>query len=207
MEACRAMPGGTTHKNREAAAKEHGVSYGTLSNFQQIEKHAPEVAAEVARGKKTIQEGRREAGLIRPKVTRTEPENRTTLDQIKEEYDEREAMREADSDEAWVEGLPLYSKLSGKQRDIFVRAATNWRRTTEAREEWKAEILEGVKSNQRPDPYSKRHIRALTCGDPADWDLCSAEDNGGCDGTGRLPDLGDKTRVCSECNGDGFLVR
>lgn len=207
VDAARGEDGRVTRRARDEAARAHGVSSGTVAQVKQVADSSPELGEKLRKGEITIPDARREVGLIKPKVTRTEPKNRTTLEAYQEEYDEREAMKDADSDEAWVEGLPLYQKLSGKQRDIFGRAAINWRRTRAMREEWKEFLLMGTKGNQRPDPYTRRHIRALTCGDPADWDLCSAEDNGGCDGTGRVPDLGDRTRACRECDGDGFKVR
>lgn len=207
VQGARGEDGRLSRDAREAAAKEAGVGRTTVAYADQVARKSPGVAAEVAEGRKTIGQARAELGLDPRKVTRAEPERRTTLEQVQEEYDERAAMRDADSDECWVEGLDLYKKLSGKQRDAFARAATNWRRTTAMRESWKAILLLGVRGNQKADPYTRRHIRALTCGDPADWDLCSAEDDGGCDGTGRVPDLGDGTRSCRECDGDGFKVR
>lgn len=202
--------------SRPAAARAMGVSEGYLSAAERVIDRAPELADRVRKGEKTLCAAAREAGIrvgtrANPpeipdgSVERRTVENPIRLEDVREEYEERAAIRDQDSDEVWVESMPLHGQLDGRRRDLFVRAAINWRHTTEARLAWSRAVTAFRKGNRRDDPYVGRHVRALEHGDPMDWELCSSKD-GGCDGRGEVEELGSRMMRCPNCRGDGFLV-
>lgn len=197
--------GRVTRDARAAAAKEHGVSTGNVAAAKQIADAAPEVADRMRKGEVSIPDAREEAGLNRRHVTRTEPERKTTLEEFTEEYEERAASSEGDSDEEWVKSLGLYAKLSGKKRDAFVRDAVAYRHLKAARKAWGAAVAGELKSNRQTPAWLSRQQRALAIAGPEHWDLCASED-GGCDGEGAFV-FGDKDERCENCRGYGYIPK
>ena len=197
--------GRISREARAQAAAQADVSEGYIQQSAQLARESPGDAERVARGEKTIQDARRDAGLDRRNITRTEPASRTTLEQVKEECDERLAIRDQDSDEAWVKGLDLHKRLSGKNREMFVRDALAYRRLRRAQREWGAQVAEELKGNQKTPKWLAKQRRALSFGGPEHWDFCSSED-GGCDGEGKLA-FGDGDMKCGNCDGDGYRLK
>ena len=204
-DAARGEDGRMTRESWAAAAREHGVSHATVGHAKQVADRSPEVADRLRRGEMTLQDARREVGLIAPKAGRTGPSNRTTLADVAEEYEERAANSEGDSDEEWVKSLDLYRKLSGKNRDAFVRDALAYRHLSQARKQWAAALAAEMKGNRRSPVWLSKQERAMATGGPEDWDFCSSED-GGCDGEGRFT-FGDDDQKCGNCYGHGYMLK
>lgn len=229
---------GTVPDARAAAAKQFGVAPAYVSAYERIEEADPEVAREVAAGKATIPEAKRRLGLAslrgvsigneahgattrrvsnlpgRTLIDIKDPERPTRLEDIVEDHEERRAIQDDVSDEAWACGLPLASQLDGKVREMFLADAMAYRLAEAARKAYGAVIGGLVKGNRRSGPWLGYQERALACNPPEDWEKCPPVDQRkcrkgqepGCGGAGETG-FGNETARCERCWGSGYTVR
>lgn len=199
------------------AAETMKVGRTTVFLAERLMDADPAAFEEVKAGRKKLGTAAREAGLTpgrhkvaaqpggKPLIDRYVPEAPTRLEDIAEEMAEREAIRDQDSDEAWVESLTLYGQLAGKQRDNFVRQAIMVRKFWQkGRSDLAKVIAEIVPGNRKPDGYFYYFGRGLKQAPPDQWTLCP-EDEGGCGGVGTQQDIGDSYE-CPMCHGAGYRI-
>ena len=216
---------------RKEAARVTGASEGFIAAADQIKRTSPDVHERVRKGEITIPEAKRELGLDQPKgrtridgveqddppdvaerrqqgrlpkgaiVDLRRPAEPTRLEDVQEDHAERAAIQDDSSDEEWAVALPLYAKLDGKPRQVFARDALAWRHLGDARKAW-GDAVARAAGRGRSGPWLYRHVRALECGDPADWQVCGEHGRPGCGGTGKDAFAGE----CPECRGQGYVV-
>jgi hypothetical protein len=133
----------------------------------------------------------------------TTSDNPTSLDDIKEDIDEREAIQQEEFDmNGWIESLPLHDKLSGSCLKTFYDDAIAWYQLQKAHAAWKRAVATYTKRRKRQGPYCHAVRRSASIDPPKEWILCSQPDKGGgCGGEGVTP-LG----ICQVCYGAGFRV-
>lgn len=145
-------------------------------------------------------EGRIAPGVV-PEVD--EPGETTSVDDVREEIEERKAKTEDDlSDEEWLATLPLHSRLTGSQLKTFEEGALSYRELEAARNTYKHHADRVLKSRRRNDEFKWRVRSFLSIEGPDKWDLCPMPENGGCGGTGASPITGE----CPKCFGRGYRI-
>jgi hypothetical protein len=140
-----------------------------------------------------------------PEVTEGETGG-ATLDDIREEYEERRAIQEdAPSDEEWLAALPLSSMLEGKPLRTFRGEALAYRELESHRRNFGSMVSRIRNRHFRygtGGPYFYRLRWALTVKHPKQWVRCAALEHGGCAGTGQVKSIGS----CPKCHGHGFRL-
>lgn len=126
---------------------------------------------------------------------------------VREEHAEAAAKRDELTDDEWLAGLPLTSKLQGHALDKFRRDALYYRRFEPIRRELarfhskaKKEVFRGA-SGQGYVSFTVGSL--LSVEHPKDWRVCPPIESGGCDGTGTPGIIGQ----CPTCYGRGYLAR
>ncbi len=108
------------------------------------------------------------------------------------------------SDQEWLESLPLLSKLHGAQKRIFIQDALAYRHTWAQRQAFAEAFLAYLKTQQSsrcPGESTQRAYRWLDGSIPENWRICGEGDERGCGGTGRFGD-----KKCRKCRGNGYRV-
>ncbi len=138
-------------------------------------------------------------------------EDTTSLDAIKEEHEERQAIQADLSDDDWLATLPLSSKLEGVPLKTFQGEAVTyrkWQRQIKARQVQGKEIWNQIK---RKGPFAHRMERGSNIDPPEKWLRCPSLENGGCNGEGRLRlgegDLAKDVGQCTRCFGKGYWIK
>jgi hypothetical protein len=135
----------------------------------------------------------------------------TSVDTIKEEHEERQAIQADLSDEGWMATLPLSSKLEGVPLRTFQGEAITyrkWERQIKARQVQGKEIWNQIK---RKGPFAYRLERGSNIDPPEKWLRCPKVEDGGCNGEGRLRlGEGDESKdvgQCTRCHGKGYWIK
>lgn len=145
----------------------------------------------------------RAAGRIAPEVVPevTEPEGEPTP-----AVPEPESAPEGDlSDEAWLDTLPIRSKLGENARVLFDRDALAFRKVEGARDAFALAARSVLKAADRRGSlpaYLHRLRGFLRINHPKHWTLCPDEEYGGCGGKGIVGVIG----ICTMCHGCGYKI-
>lgn len=197
------------------AAEKVGRSERQIREAARVKKASPDEFDKVKKGKKTVAQAKKDLGLERrklkrpdgtPIVTVTKCDNPTRESDIAADHEERAAIRDQDSDDAWVEGLEPYQKLQGKLRDDFRYAAIAARHLIPDRKRFAQRLGEEMKGNRKTPPWFKPFVWALEQLPPDEWYCCPAEPEG-CGGSGKQELPGEKPSDCPTCKGYGYLTR
>lgn len=158
-----------------------------------LQPDTPEIA-------KMRKKGQIAEGVI-PDITSANPDAETVED-VKEDREERAAIKDDASDEDWVAKLPLFSVLKGKPLSTFVDDALFYRHSQKARESFKKKITELLNKARHTGTYGHRIRAVLRVANPGEWVRCPEPKYDGCSGVGTTP-IGD----CHKCFGRGYLVQ
>ena len=134
-----------------------------------------------------------------------QPENPTDIADIVEEHAERAALTEDSlSDEDWLQTLPLYSRLSGTQRQVFAHNALRYRQAEPLRRAFAhgRRRLKPRTTDKLSGPYTRKIESFLSVKHPRNWLICPPLDHDGCGGTGVVPVIGE----CPKCKSKGFQL-
>lgn len=107
------------------------------------------------------------------------------------------------SDEEWLAGLPLNSKLEGSCLRAFQRDALYFRENEPARKKFQHHASRVRNAARQHGPYARRTKRWMKTDHPKHWLLCPAGEHGGCGGTGQFEMIGQ----CPKCYGNGFWIK
>ena len=127
-------------------------------------------------------------------------------DVVQQKEEEKAIQQDQDTDESWLESMPLYSKLEGVQLKTFCEDALNWRVLTRERDRWKKAIAERLNRTRRKGPWLKRMRNSMAIAPPDQWQLCpplSVGEGAGCGGKGSVPGM----TGCPKCSGAGFILK
>jgi hypothetical protein len=118
------------------------------------------------------------------------------------------------SDRQWLETLPLYAQLRGLPRRIFAEDALTYRRLWAARQAVVAAFRESQianasrawddapgKPSRMKGEFQGRTWSWIKLNNPENWELCPANEKGGCGGKGMVG--GSR---CRFCQGNGYRV-
>lgn len=142
-----------------------------------------------------------------PKAARPKPTVPQCVEDAREEYAERKAIRDEVGDEEWLASLPLSSALSGPSLDKFKRDALDWRRFRDdarpALKKWMAAVKKTNGGASRYGFVGFRAYQLLSILSPDAWRKCPPTEKGGCDGRGVVGSIGE----CPTCFGRGYLPK
>ena len=216
---------------RDEAAKLLGVSPRYVTEAEQLQREAPELAEAVHRGEISLSKAKRQAkpkppkGQCRlngeliddpPEIARqrakgvippgaipelTVPDQPTTLEIVREEAGERRAMKDDISDEEWLAKLPLMDVLTGKALEGFRENALLWRFYEPQMQQFGKLMGVVMKKLKQPGPHVWLLVNALKKPGPWEWDVCPPFDQGGCNGSGMF-----EGRQCKHCFGRGYRL-
>lgn len=144
----------------------------------------------------------RESGKIAPGAV---PEITTGEVATDEPDDSMEANLEPPPLEAWLDSLPLSSKLEDNSRRHFRTDAALYHHVSEARKTFAHHVSRAMTTASRESEkgaYAYRLRACLKVDGPDHWKVCPSPENGGCGGTGTIPLTGD----CGKCHGRGYLI-
>lgn len=109
----------------------------------------------------------------------------------------------AQTDEEWLESLPLTSKLEGQPLKLFKADALAYRQFEPHRDTAKhhaARIFPN--KGKKLGAYAFAVRQFLSRPHPKSWHQCPKPEDGGCDGTGQVPTIGQ----CAKCHGRGYWL-
>jgi ParB-like chromosome segregation protein Spo0J len=165
------------------AAQAVGVSTTYVSAAKQIGKKSPKTLKEIQRGEKTIAQAKRELGLDKPKRTRKEAASDVT-------------------DDEWLLGLPLSSKLEGVPLKTFQEDAAAYRTASKAVLTFQESITDVLDNAKRKGAYVTRLKQLVNTSPPEKWKFCPEGDDG-CNGGMVKFDDGQ----CVNCHGRGYTIK
>ncbi len=139
-----------------------------------------------------------------PATTVVEVLDGDTIESIREEYEERQAIQDDIPDEEWVKQFPLHSELQNHALRNFHSAAILFRAIEPHRRTFAhhATRVMNARRGRRDNEYEYRIKSFLSLPDPSQWLKCVAPEHGGCGGIGCVPGLS----TCPECHGRGFRI-
>lgn len=153
----------------------------------------------------------REAGRITGDVEITEPTSGVAVAEAEPEPEPEPAPEPAEDEDAWLAGLPLSSKLTGRPLQKFRNDARRFFRrravVRAAREQLRRidrEVGRMAKAAREADDSKVAYLDSiwLRMPDPRDWFVCMPVDKGGCGGEGHVPLI---AGTCATCHGRGYF--
>ncbi len=103
------------------------------------------------------------------------------------------------TDDEWLAGMPLSSKLEGVPLKTFQEDALAYRASQKALEAFYVATSEIVASSKRNGTFVARLKQMIVTKAPDKWKTCQTGD---CGGTGKIEDM-----ACESCGGIGYLVK
>ncbi len=137
--------------------------------------------------------------------------NPKKMDDIIAEHEEEVAIAdESDSDEEWLEQLPLTGQLSAACQRVYYAEALAMRWLAKAQATWGRAVATVLgKMKHRKGPAMYRIQMGLKLDPPEKWVRCADLTEGGCAGKGHIKtgDSSDAVNIkCPACFGNGYRV-
>lgn len=179
-----------------------GVSAEQVRRFRMVEKHAtPEELADLEAGKLTINRLYHKYNPSPKKSAERTESTPPVAPEPEPAAPETQAAPSSDS-ESWLESLPLASKLSGRQLEIFKKDAQDYLYFEELRKKLGDVARSRFKKGGGKGPWAYALMRFLKCEHPKDWILCPPPEHRGCSGKGSY-EFGE----CPYCHGAGYWIK